>query len=86
MIRFVTMCVFAVFATTAHAAVEVQDITTPGGVKAWLVEEHSIAFTALEIRFRGGSSLDRDGKRGEVNLMMALIEEGAGDLDAQAFA
>ncbi|SFJ51011.1 M16 family metallopeptidase [Celeribacter neptunius] len=70
----------------ALAAVEVQDIETPGGIKAWLVEEHSIPFTALEIRFRGGTAMDRPGKRGEVNLMMATLEEGAGDLDAQGFA
>ncbi len=58
----------------------------PGGIKAWLVEEHGIPFTALEIRFRGGTTLDAPGKRGAVNLMTALLEEGAGDLDAQGFA
>ena len=73
-------------ALPARAAVEVQEITSPGGIKAWLVEEHSIPFTALEIRFRGGAALDAPGKRGAINLMMAILEEGAGDLDAQAFA
>ncbi|WP_417241994.1 M16 family metallopeptidase [Celeribacter sp.] len=86
MIRILAAGLFAIFTTSAQAAVEVQDITTPDGFKAWLVEEHSIPFTALEIRFRGGSSLDRENKRGEINLMMALIEEGSGDLDAQSFA
>ena len=38
------------------AAVEVQDVTSPGGIRAWLVEEHSIPFVALELRFRGGSA------------------------------
>ncbi|NNE80446.1 MAG: insulinase family protein [Silicimonas sp.] len=69
-----------------RAAVDIQEVTSPGGIRAWLVEEHSIPFTALEIRFRGGGSLDRPGKRGAINLMTALIEEGAGDLDAQGFA
>ncbi|MCV2866689.1 M16 family metallopeptidase [Albidovulum sediminicola] len=68
------------------AEVKVQQVTSPGGFHAWLVEEHALPFTALEIRFRGGTSLDRPGKRGETRLMAALIEEGAGDLDAQAFA
>lgn len=76
----------AALSAPVFAAVEVQEITTPTGLKAWLVEEHSIPFTALEIRFLGGSMLDRAGKRGEVNLMMATLEEGAGDLDAQGFA
>ncbi len=67
-------------------AVEVQDVTSPGGIRAWLVEEHSIPFVALEIRFRGGSALDAPGKRGAINLMMATLEEGAGEMDAQQFA
>jgi zinc protease len=50
------------------------------------VEERSIPFAALEIRFKGGASLDREGKRGAINLMTGLIEEGAGDLDATGFA
>ena len=70
----------------ATAAVDIQEVTSPGGIKAWLVEERSIPFTALEIRFKGGGSLDRPGKRGAINLMTAVLEEGAGDLDAQGFA
>ena len=69
-----------------HAEIAIQAVTSPGGIKAWLVEEHGIPFTALEIRFLGGTSLDAPGKRGAVNLMTALIEEGAGDLDSQGFA
>ena len=73
-------------AAPLRAAVDIQEVTSPGGIKAWLVQETSIPFTALEIRFRGGGSLDRPGKRGAINLMAATIEEGAGELDAQGFA
>lgn len=71
---------------TARAEVPITEVTSVGGIRAWLVEEHSIPFVALEIRFRGGASLDAPGKRGAINLMTALIEEGAGDLDATGFA
>ncbi len=74
------------FALPAQAEIDIKAVTSPGGINAWLVEDHSIPFAALEIRFKGGTSLDADGKRGAVNLMTALIEEGAGDLDAQGFA
>jgi zinc protease len=85
--RFVmAFCLGLIAALPAVAAVDVQQVTSPGGIKAWLVEEHSIPFTALEIRFRGGSALDAPGKRGAINLMMATLEEGAADLDAQQFA
>jgi zinc protease len=70
----------------AFAAVEIQEVTSPGGITAWLVEEHSIPFVSMEIRFSGGANLDAPGKRGATNLMMATLEEGAGDLDARAFA
>ena len=70
----------------ALANVKIEEITSPGGIKAWLVEEHSIPFTALEIRFRGGTSLDAPGKRGATLLMSALLEEGAGTLDSRGFA
>jgi len=72
--------------SAARAEIAIQTVTSPGGITAWLVESHDIPFAALEIRFRGGTSLDAPGKRGAVNLMTALIEEGAGDLDAQGFA
>ena len=70
----------------ARAEVDIKEITTPSGIDAWLVEDHSIPFVALELRFRGGTSLDAPGKRGAVNLMTGLLEEGAGDLDARAFS
>ncbi|MCF7699285.1 M16 family metallopeptidase [Loktanella sp. M215] len=85
MIRFALTLCAALAASTAHAAIDIQQVTSPGGIKAWLVEDHNIPFTALEIRVRGGASLDLPGKRGATNLMMATLEEGAGDLDAQAF-
>ncbi|MFD1808106.1 M16 family metallopeptidase [Gemmobacter lanyuensis] len=78
--------VLAVLASPAMAEIKVQEVTSPGGIKAWLVEDHGIPFTALELRFRGGTSLDAPGKRGAVNLMTGLIEEGAAEMNAQKFA
>lgn len=70
----------------ADAEVDIQEVTSPGGITAWLVEEHSIPFTSLQIRFKGGSALDAEGKRGAINLMVGLLEEGAADMGAQEFA
>ncbi|MBN7784752.1 insulinase family protein [Ponticoccus gilvus] len=79
----VTACSFA---ATAWAAVDIQEVESPGGFKAWLVEEPSIPFVALELRFRGGTSLDEPGKRGATSLMVSTLEEGAAEMDASAFA
>ncbi|TMV04822.1 insulinase family protein [Ruegeria sediminis] len=73
-------------ALPAWAEIKIQEVISPGGIKAWLVEEHSIPFTALELRFRGGTSLDPEDKRGAVYLMSGLLEEGAGDMDARTYA
>ncbi|NNJ67708.1 MAG: insulinase family protein [Boseongicola sp.] len=87
MIRVVLATVMALaMAAPLKAAVEIQEVTSPGGIEAWLVQENSIPFVSLEIRFLGGASLDPEGKRGVGKLMTGLIEEGAGDLDAAAFA
>ncbi|MWB76811.1 insulinase family protein [Pseudooceanicola sp. 216_PA32_1] len=87
MMRFTLAFVVALAGSLpARADVNIQEVTTPGGITAWLVEDHTIPFTALELRFRGGASLDLPGKRGATYLMTGLLEEGAGDLDARAFA
>ncbi len=78
--------ILVVLALPAAAGIKIQEVVSPKGITAWLVEDHSIPFTALELRFRGGTSLDAPGKRGGVYLMTGLLEEGAGDLDARGYA
>ena len=83
---FYAIIVTFVAALPLRAEVDIQEVTSPGGLKAWLVEEHSIPFVALDIRFKGGASLDAPEKRGAINLMTGLLEEGAGEMDAREFA
>lgn len=87
MIRRILISVALVFgALPAAADVDIQEVTSPGGITAWLVESPEIPFISMEIRFKGGATLDDPEKRGAVHLMGALLEEGAGDMDARAFA
>ena len=86
MLRFILPLMMAFAALPLKADVAIKEVVSPGGITAWLVEDHSIPFTALEIRFRGGASVEPAEKRGAINLMTALLEEGAGDLDARAFS
>lgn len=67
------------------SATEITEVTSPGGIKAWLVQEPTIPMLALEISFRGGSALDPAGKAGLANLLSGVLDEGAGELDSQAF-
>ena len=64
---------------------KIKQVTSPGGVTAWLVEEHSIPLVAMRFAFVGGSAQDPDGKAGTAHFITAMLDEGAGDLDASTF-
>lgn len=85
MLRLALTLCLTIIASTSQAEIDIKQVTSPGGIKAWVVEEPSIPFVALEIRFRGSASLDLPGKRGATNLMTGLLEEGSGDMSAQEF-
>lgn len=86
MIRLFATIAFLITSAPAWATVDIQEVTSAKGIKAWLVQDNSIPFAAIELRFRGGTSTDPEGARGAVYLMSALLEEGAGDRDARTFA
>ena len=73
-------------ALPAAADVEIQQLTSPGGQDFWLVEEHAIPIVSLEMGFRGGSRLDPPAEAGLAEFTMAMMNEGAGDMDAVAFS
>ena len=68
------------------AAMDIQSVRSPGGIEAWLVEEHGLPIISIEAGFDGGARLDPDGKAGLALLVSTLMNEGAGDYDSTAFA
>ncbi|MCO5092298.1 pitrilysin family protein [Bosea sp. (in: a-proteobacteria)] len=70
---------------TAGPAIAVKTVRSPGGVEAWLVEEHSLPLIAVDFAFDGGAGCDPDDAAGSAYLISGLLDEGAGDLDAEAF-
>jgi zinc protease len=69
----------------AEAAAKVERVVSPGGIEAYLLSEPSIPFLSLSLHFRGGAALDPVGKEGLAYMVSGLLDEGAGDLDSQAF-
>lgn len=67
------------------SAFEITKVTSPGGIKAWLVEDHKNPIITLRMTFLGGSSADPANKRGLAYLASGLLDEGAGTLDSTAF-
>ncbi len=70
---------------TAESAVKLREIVTPRGLKAWLVEDYAVPLVSLEFAFPGGAAQDPQNKAGAATMLAGLIDEGAGELDSQAF-
>ncbi len=66
-------------------AIEIQEVVSPKGIKAWLVEDNSVPLVSMRFSFKGGTSQDPGGKEGLANLMTGLFDEGAGDLNSDSF-
>lgn len=64
-------------------AVTVERVVSPGGIEAWLVQDHSNPIISLEAAFQGGASVET--KPGLANMVSGLLDEGAGKLDSQTF-
>nr|WP_233280910.1 pitrilysin family protein [Devosia oryziradicis] len=68
-----------------RAEVQFQQITSPQGIKAWLVEDYAVPIVTIRFAFEGGTTQDPAGKEGVTNLLTYLFDEGAGDFDSDAF-
>jgi zinc protease len=66
-------------------AVTIEKVESPGGITAWLVEDHSVPVVSTSIAFRGGAALDPDDKAGLAEFTADLLDEGAGELDSTAY-
>lgn len=83
---FAFAAALAAFApSSSSAAGRVQQVTSPGGVTAWLMEDHLNPIITMRFAFRGGAALDPEGKEGLANFAAALLDEGAAGRDSQAF-
>jgi zinc protease len=66
-------------------AVTVEEVTSPGGIKAYLAQDHTNPIIGISFMFQGGAALDADSKLGLSSMVTALLDEGAGDKDSLAF-
>lgn len=73
------------FSPVAAKAIDIQRVVSPGGIEAWLVEDHSLPIISARFLFSGGAATDPLGKEGLANMVSGLLDEGAGELDSQAF-
>jgi zinc protease len=89
MMRFIALLLIAAPLALLGArpadAVTIEKVESPGGIVAWLVEDHSVPVVSTSIAFRGGAALDPDDKAGLAEFTADLLDEGAGELDSTAY-
>ena len=83
------LCLLFFCAPAAQAAerfLNIQEVMSPSGITAWLVEDHSLPVISLQFAFKNaGAALDPPGKQGLSQLASNTMDEGAGPYDSQAF-
>ncbi len=78
------------FGISAHASCDkflpIKEIKTPGGLSVWVVEDNSLPVVAVQFLFLdSGSANDPDNLQGLARMLSNTMDEGAGELDSQAF-
>lgn len=80
------LCLLVSAGWAANAAeIKIDRVISPGGIEAWLVQDHTIPVVTLRFAFSGGASLDQPGKDGTAALAASMLDEGAGDYDTTGF-
>ncbi len=76
---------FQLLAALPANAMKIQKVTSKKGIEAWLVEDHSRPILSKQFAFGGGASQDPEGKPGVATFVAGMLDEGAGNLDSEAF-
>lgn len=68
------------------AVLDVQTVRTDKNITAWLVEDKTVPVVSMQFAFLGAGAVnDPDDRQGVSQLLSNTLDEGAGDLDAEAF-
>ncbi len=85
-IFYALMMVLAFWPLSAGAKIlDIQEVTTPKGIKVWLTEDHSLPVIALTFAFRNGTEGNPPAKQGLAQLLSNTLDEGAGDVTAKDY-
>ena len=83
--RLSLVAALALLVPAAAHAITVKVVPGPTGVETWLSEEHALPMIAVNISLPGGSAYDPVDRTGLAALTASLLDEGAGDLNSDAF-
>jgi zinc protease len=72
-------------APSVAGAMTIERVVSPGGIEAWLVQDHTLPLIAVEFAILGSADQDPADKPGVAHLATSLLDEGAGPYDAMDF-
>ena len=82
---FTLIAALIILPVTSVKAVEIQTVTSPGGITALLVEDYTVPLIAISMAFNGGATQEKAEKEGLTNILSSLLDEGAGDIKSEEF-
>jgi zinc protease len=81
-----TIAIATLIAFGARAnALNIERVVSPGGMEFWFVRDTNVPLVSINFSFRGGTVQDPEDKGGLAETTISTLDEGAGDLDANAF-
>jgi zinc protease len=83
--RRIVFLVVLLLAPLPARAIDIQSVTSPGGITAWLIEDHTNPLISLAFGFKGGAAGDPVGKEGLATFISGMLDEGAGDIPSADF-
>lgn len=66
-------------------AIDIKPLTSPGGIRYWLVQDSNVPIISITFSIAGGAIFDPKGKEGAASLLAKVLDQGAGPHDAAAF-
>lgn len=84
--RIILLFVLFIAVPAQAKVLDVQQVTSSGGLSIWLVEDHSVPVVSLNFAFLGAGGInDPADKQGLSQLLSNTMDEGAGEIDAETF-
>ena len=85
--KILASCVIALaaFAPQFAHAVDVKVVPAAKGVEVWFVEDHTVPVVTMSASIPAGSVYDPRGKEGLAAMAAALMDEGAGKMNSDAY-
>jgi zinc protease len=86
LLALIGFLIFSGLKAQAERFLHIREIKTPGGLSIWAVEDKTLPIIAVQFAFLdAGAARDPAARQGLARLLSNTMDEGAGDLDAQAF-